>query len=229
MQSGYKAAFFDCDNTLLDFDAAEQIAFAKLLKSFNISPVGAIDAYKKLNSACWLEFERGTLKYEALRVERFRRFSNAFCRGVNPEEMSLRYDAFLMGRGEMIKNADVALEKISKHMPVIIITNGSGNIQRSRIAASKIAPFVSYIYISEECASRKPDPGMLIKALKDLNIKPSEAIMVGDSLTSDMPAARSANVDFAWYNPRGAAVPKDAKVKYIASDVLEFPNICTQK
>ncbi|HYQ92655.1 MAG TPA: HAD hydrolase-like protein [Candidatus Competibacteraceae bacterium] len=43
----------------------------------------------------------------------------------------------------------------------------------------------------------KPQPGMLLQALEDLNVAPSEALMVGDRL-EDQKAAHAAGVPFRW-------------------------------
>jgi histidinol phosphatase-like enzyme len=43
----------------------------------------------------------------------------------------------------------------------------------------------------------KPQPGMLLQALEDLNVAPSEALMVGDRI-EDREAARAAGVPFRW-------------------------------
>ena len=49
----------------------------------------------------------------------------------------------------------------------------------------------------QECACRKPAPGMLLTAAQNLNIDMAQSIMVGDK-GSDMEAARSANVQFKY-------------------------------
>ena len=43
----------------------------------------------------------------------------------------------------------------------------------------------------------KPRPGMQLQALEDLNVAPSEALIVGDRL-KDREAARTAGVPFRW-------------------------------
>jgi D-glycero-D-manno-heptose 1,7-bisphosphate phosphatase len=43
------------------------------------------------------------------------------------------------------------------------------------------------------CDCRKPQPGMLLDAIKQHNIDPAQSVMIGDKI-SDMGAARSANV-----------------------------------
>lgn len=47
------------------------------------------------------------------------------------------------------------------------------------------------------CNCRKPQPGMILEAIRELNIDPAQSIFVGDK-ESDMKAARSANVQFRY-------------------------------
>ena len=46
-------------------------------------------------------------------------------------------------------------------------------------------------------ANRKPKPGMLLTAMKDLQVSPSETIFIGDMIT-DEEAAKSAGVSFQY-------------------------------
>jgi D-glycero-D-manno-heptose 1,7-bisphosphate phosphatase len=48
----------------------------------------------------------------------------------------------------------------------------------------------------DHCSCRKPQPGLLNRALEDHQVPPEKALMIGDSLT-DYHAARAAGVDFA--------------------------------
>ena len=53
------------------------------------------------------------------------------------------------------------------------------------------------------------------KALEMLKISPSEALMIGDSLTSDIQGAINAGVHACWYNPGHKEAPEGMKIDYI--------------
>jgi len=60
----------------------------------------------------------------------------------------------------------------------------------------------------------KPDPKAFEFALKKLKVKPSEAMMVGDSLRSDMAGSKAVGMHNCWINRKGKAKAFDlAKVK----------------
>ena len=56
---------------------------------------------------------------------------------------------------------------------------------------------------------RKPAPGMILEALKDFDVKPSETLMIGDALR-DLQAAQNADIDSLLVRTgKGAVTEKD--------------------
>ena len=50
-------------------------------------------------------------------------------------------------------------------------------------------------------------PRIFEPALRTIGVAAGEVLYVGDSVTSDMAAARNAGLDFCWFNPGGDPVP----------------------
>ncbi len=46
--------------------------------------------------------------------------------------------------------------------------------------------------------------------------------VVGDSTTSDMPAAQNAGMDFCWVNPTGAEAPEGYAPRYVVARIDEL-------
>ena len=86
------------------------------------------------------------------------------------------------------------------------MTNGIDRVQRSRLAASGIAPLFETIVTSQSCGFAKPDPRILHVALDALGVAPRHALYVGDDPATDGAAARAAGVRFVWMD-RGQATP----------------------
>jgi HAD superfamily hydrolase (TIGR01509 family) len=86
-----------------------------------------------------------------------------------------------------------------------VVTNGIDRVQRSRLAASGLAPLFETIITSQGCGFAKPDPRILHVALDALGIPARHAVYVGDDPAVDGAAARAAGVPFVWMN-RGDAV-----------------------
>ena len=57
-QLSYKFLLFDLDHTLLDFDAAEDVALTQLLKEEGVTDIQAYkDYYVPMNKALWKDLE----------------------------------------------------------------------------------------------------------------------------------------------------------------------------
>lgn len=218
----YKAVLIDADDTILDFEAAEEKALTLLLDHLKL-PETASAEYRRINRECWKAFEAGTMTQPQLRLARFERFCAACAPSVLPESAAKFYESALAQQGDILPNAAVVLRKISEELPISVITNGITEIQHSRMRASGLLPFIKRVYISEETGFPKPNPGMILLAMEDFGITdPSQAIMIGDSAASDMGAARSAGVDFLWYNPKHKARPENSYITYETNNIMDF-------
>ncbi|MDD8012988.1 MAG: HAD-IA family hydrolase, partial [Acidobacteriota bacterium] len=81
------------------------------------------------------------------------------------------------------------------------------------------------IVISEEVGIAKPDPCIFRPALEKLGVKAGDVLYAGDSVTSDMAAARNAGIDFCWLNPGDAPVPAGFAPLFIIRSIKEFPDL----
>ena len=106
------------------------------------------------------------------------------------------------------------------------MTNGIGEIQRGRMRHSPLGPLISALVISEEVGAPKPDARMIRAALDALGgVAPRDALMVGDSLTSDMRCAMNAGTDACWYNPGRAPRPDRLDIRYEIHALGQLPAI----
>ena len=226
----YKAILMDADHTLLDFNAAEDQALQKLFERYGVKAPEASEVYKRINNACWAAYEKGEMSQDELQYVRYERFFAAMSLSLDAREVSQAYNRLLSLQPDILPYADEVVRAIHEKLPVVIVTNGLPSIQRPRLRASALFPYIDGVIISEEIGFRKPDPEIVRAALDAARIEnPADALFVGDSLTSDMPAARDAGVDFLWYNPSGRERPENARVAYEARDVREFIPIATME
>ncbi len=112
--------------------------------------------------------------------------------------------------------------------PLALVTNGIAAVQNKRFAASPITPFFRSIVISEEAGVAKPDPRIFRPALEKLGVAAGDVLYVGDSVTSDMAAARNAGMDFCWLNPKGLPCPAEHAPTFIVREISEIPDLLTR-
>jgi 2-haloacid dehalogenase len=221
----YKSVFFDADDTLFDYPRAERAALLACLIKFVIAvePETFITTYRRHNHDLWQAFECGETDQAALRVERFRRLAAELAIPDLPlERISSFYLEMLANQSQLLPGALATVRKLAKKFPLALITNGIAAVQKKRFAASPITSFFQSIIISEEVGIAKPDPRIFIPALQQIGVSAQDVLYVGDSITSDMAAARNAGMDFCWLNPGGASVPAGRMSAFIIGSIKEL-------
>jgi putative hydrolase of the HAD superfamily len=76
--------------------------------------------------------------------------------------------------------------------------------QRLKVDRGGLSEYVDALVTSEEFGVTKPDPRIIIHALERVNAAPENAVMFGDSLTTDIEGGRRAGVRVVWFNRFGA-------------------------
>lgn len=204
MNRKYDVLLADNDGTLMDFDCSERIALASAFEKHGIELTQAREArYSEINRLLWEAFERKETTQEALRVDRFRIFLEEIGSDVNPVSLSDVFLDELSKRADEVEGAYEFLQEAVKRVPVIIVTNGIPSVQRSRFAVSRMTPLFTGVVISGEIGVAKPDPRFVEHALRLAGVSKDRALLLGDSLTSDVAAANAAGVDGCWFNPKG--------------------------
>ncbi|MBN2049087.1 MAG: YjjG family noncanonical pyrimidine nucleotidase [Spirochaetales bacterium] len=219
---GYSYVFFDADNTLLDYDRAEERALSMTLENLDLEATPEMTRmYREINRQVWKEFEEGTMTQVTLRAERFRRFFHTLHLDEDPQGVSAFYLARL-GEGNHL--VDGALETVSALASVCtccIVTNGLADVQRNRFSLSPLLPLMKGLVISEEVGSQKPEEGIFQAAMELCGDPEKESVlMVGDSLSSDIQGALRFGIDACWFNPKGYS-PADGIIPTMEIAALE--------
>ena len=119
-------------------------------------------------------------------------------------------------------------------------SNGTKVAQDKKLKNSGLDQLFELIFISEDVGVEKPGKAFFDKALNDASawlkeneesldginayqgeLKMSEVIIVGDSLTSDILGGNNAGIKTCWYNPKGLENDTSAKVDYEIKDLHE--------
>lgn len=202
----YRYLLADNDNTLMDFTAAEHHALRETLRSVGVTPDEEICAlYSRINDALWKALERGETTQKALKVERFRQFFEELgITGLDAQEVAAMYAQQLSTRADLLPGAMELLEAVHGQMKIALVSNGVSAIQRGRLSRCTFTPMLDAVIISEEIGVSKPDPRMVEIALEQLGCTDKrEAVLLGDSLSADIPAANAAGVDSIFLSLKG--------------------------
>ena len=74
------------------------------------------------------------------------------------------------------------------------------------------------------CSCRKPEPGLILQAARDLDFDPSSAIVIGDK-ASDIQLGRRVGAQSIWLASDAASAPIDPAAEFTARDLCEAAQI----
>jgi 2-haloacid dehalogenase len=225
----YEVVFFDADDTLFDYSKAEAYALHHAFREFDVTIEDAdyTQSYRQINQQLWEDFEKGTIDMVKLRLERFRKLFDKLDLNLDPGAFSDCYLKYL-GQGSFVIEGAVAICNylLQKGYRLAIITNGFKEVQIGRIGRSEMRDFFEAIIISEETGFQKPHQGIFEHAFLKMNhLDKSKAIMIGDSLSSDIQGGISFGIDTCWFNPTHKANRLQVKPTYEIQALSELMNI----
>lgn len=203
----YKYLLFDADDTLLDFRRSEREALTDAMLRFGIHPTeGLIKGYSEINDSLWKLLERGGIGKNELRVRRFELFAEKYGLDADPHMLAAEYTDRLAEKSFPVNGAVELCASLWGKYRMFIITNGIKNIQESRFGASELKQYIEKSFISEEMGAEKPSPLFFDRVASAIDgFDRSLALVIGDSLTSDIAGGIAAGIDTCWFNPRRKA------------------------
>jgi putative hydrolase of the HAD superfamily len=124
-------------------------------------------------------------------------------------ELAERFAAERRGRQTAFADAAGALDALGDRFALAVVTNGASCLQREKLEASGLADHFDCVVVSGEVGAGKPDPAVFVHALRTLDAKPEEAVMVGDNLRNDVDGALAVGLRAVWMNRAARPRPHD--------------------
>ena len=109
-------------------------------------------------------------------------------------------------------------------------SNGPYEQQKHRLAVGGIDKYFDFVFISEDIGVQKPEKEFFSRCfdrMKSAGVycKPEEAIIIGDSLTSDMAGGLNAGMHTCYFT-RGQQIDnKPSGVEHVVRTLDEIKNI----
>ena len=214
----YKAIFVDIDDTLLDYIPCCREAFDAALQTItnHQSPITNEDElfqlFFEISGRLFSEAKHGLHTvaevmelYPREFVERMNELTNE---RVSELEIAQRTDtfkhAFRAAWGTthtLVPGAEQMLQTLqAKGYRLFAASNSFGHLQRSRLEHAGILHYFEDTYISMDIGYDKPDIRFYQEALRRCGLQPSEVLMIGDSMTTDVLGAQAAGIDALFFN-----------------------------
>jgi putative hydrolase of the HAD superfamily len=97
------------------------------------------------------------------------------------------------GVWELYPEVVEVMETLRPHFQLAVISNFDGRL-RFILKHLGISKFFSHVFVSSEIGADKPDPEIFRRALKFIDLKPNQALHVGDDSERDWKAATEAGL-----------------------------------
>jgi putative hydrolase of the HAD superfamily len=120
-------------------------------------------------------------------------------------------------------DVEPALQALRKSYRLALITNGAPDLQRTKLAGSGLEPYFEHILVAGEVGVGKPDPAIFGLALERLGVKAKEAVMVGNSLRSDIGGAQGADIRAIWLNREAKALHGEVEPD---AEIVSLEELC---
>lgn len=224
----YPYLLFDADDTLFDFSKASSRAFSIMCRNNRIpEDPETYQLYHEINLVLWESFDRGEVTKEFVTLERYVRFLKALGLDRDPARCNRDYlDALGQTVFSLPHAEEVCRELVRRGHKLYIVTNAVASVQRSRLSACSFGDIFTDAFISEEAGAAKPQKAYYDYVRRQVpEITSENALVIGDSLSTDIQGANNAGLPCCWFNPSGKAAPEELRIDYTIPDLRQLLNI----
>lgn len=223
----YDVLLFDADNTLLDFDECERVALHKTFEAHACLLDDAMKVrYMEINHALWKEYEEGRISREEVIFTRFGKLFAEFAIDLDGVEFEHYYQNELSKSHELMPHAMELVQELKQTHALYIVSNGVTATQYARLRDSGLDRYMTDIFVSEEVGCRKPMPEYFAYCFAHIQgLHKQKALIIGDSLSSDIQGGINAGIDTCWYNPKKQPNTKGLPITYEIDDLRQLLQI----
>ena len=222
--------FLDLDDTILDFHKAERIALSGTIRSFGIEPTEEVlGRYHVINKWHWEQLELGTMTRAEVLLGRFAMLFEERGITVDPEAVARAYEKNLGIGHWFLPGAEEAVDTLSKKYRLFLASNGTASVQKGRMTSANLYRFFEKVFVSQEIGHNKPSKAYFdacFAAIPDFD--PEKAMIVGDSLSSDIQGGINAGIKTCWVNPAHAPAKEGIRPDYEIEALHQLPALLEQ-
>ena len=226
--SKFKFILWDIDGTLINFEKSERASIFSCFSSIGIDlSEDDFEHYKEINHEYWRLIEQNKIDKKYALDKRFddmlEYLGAETGRGA---ELNLQYQR-LLGENCILNDDSYNLcDEFRKTHKQYIVTNGTLIAQTGKLKSTKLGELMDGVFISDEIGTEKPHMGFFNHCFEAIpDFKKEDAIIIGDSLTSDIKGGNNAGITCCWYNPKKLTAPEEYKIDYIIENLQELKEI----
>lgn len=217
--------FLDLDDTILDFHKAERLAVAKTFREFGLKPTETVlNRYHEINKLHWQRLERGEITRDQVLVGRFQMLFEELGKDADPARLAKSYEHNLGIGHYYLPGARETVERLRQRCRLFLASNGTASVQHSRLTSAGLYPCFEQVFVSQELGFNKPAKEFFDAcAARIPGYDAEKAMMVGDSLSSDILGGIRAGMRTCWVNPAHKTAPEDIRPDYEIESLSQLP------
>ena len=223
-QKCVKAVLFDLDDTLFDHKFSRLKGLAALQEKYPqlkaVSLQELEEEHEKLLSADYDQVLEGKLSIVDGTTQRIRKLCSNYGVDLDLDEAKSTanlYTKEYMKSRQPVPGSKELLNALKKHALLGLVTNGLLQPQIEKLRVCHLGEPLDFIVISEAVGYKKPGKEIFELALKQAYVRPSQAVYVGDSWSTDILPAVSVGMKAVWLNRYGLKCPNPKIAREINS------------
>ena len=219
--------FLDLDDTILDFHKAERLAISRTFRSFGLEPTDQVlERYHVINRQHWERLERGELTRDQVLTGRFQMLFEELGIPAQPPAVAKGYEHNLGLGHYFLPGAKEALDALRGKYRLFLASNGTASVQHSRLTSAGLYPYFEKVFVSQALGANKPSRAFFDACAAQIpGFDPRKALMVGDSLTSDILGGINAGMKTCWVCPPEAQGRPDIVPDYRIESLSQLPEL----
>ncbi len=224
----FDTILWDVDQTLLDFKKSEDYAVRYCFRKFGKEASDeTVSIYSRINEGFWKRIEKGEINRKDALVQRFEQLFQQI--GEQDMDAGAFQKEYAEALGSVYYYLDDSYELVKKlrgKYRQYLVTNGVTLTQMKKLRLSGFDQLTDGIFVSEQIEIPKPHKDFFEKCFSMIpGFCKEKAVIVGDSLSSDMRGGNNAGIATCWYNPAGLKNLSDVKIDYEIRNLNEIWDI----
>lgn len=227
-KAAYKILLFDLDDTLLDFAANETDSLSSLFQQHGYAfSAELFHVYNTVNKQLWANYENGQIGLDEVLNTRFSATLARLGIIANGLEWEKQYRELLGNGVQQITGALAVCQRLTTSHRLFVITNGITQTQSKRLEQSGLSTFFEDIFISQSIGFQKPTQEFFDYVMSHITgFNREEALIIGDSLNTDIKGGLLAGIDTCWLNHKSQPGSAEISSTYTITSLPELYDIC---
>ena len=219
--------FLDLDDTILDFKQAERIAISATIRQFGVEPTEEVlHRYHLINKWHWEQLELGKMTRDQVLEGRFGQLFRELGVDADAEKCARTYERNLSVGHYFLPGAEEAVDVLHRKYRLFLASNGTASVQKGRMTSANLYRFFEKVFVSQEIGHNKPSRAYFEGCFSQIpGFDPKRAMIVGDSLSSDILGGINAGIKTCWVNPGHAKAPAHIQPDHEIEALHQLPRL----